>query len=86
MIYEKFEIQSIYFKFQLSCFYGSYFHFNIIFINPFKGQPHAWLVGRHQTKKSKTDVYFCMSQSAGFVGPYISRNCSESMNKNMFEK
>lgn len=81
-----FEIQCIYFKFQLSCFYGSYFHFNIIFINPFKGQPHAWLVGRHQTKKSKTDVYFCIIQSAGFVGPYISRNCSESMNKNMFEK
>lgn len=33
---------------------------------------HGLLEGIKQ-KKSKTDVYFCMSQSAGFVGPYISR-------------
>lgn len=46
---------------------------------------HGLLEGIKQ-KKSKTDVYFCMSQSAGFVGPYTSRNCSETMNKNMFEK
>lgn len=37
-------------------------------------------------KKKQNRCLFCMSQSAGFVGPYTSRNCSESMNKNMFEK
>lgn len=41
---------------------------------------HGLLEGIKQQKAKQ------MSQSSGFVGPYISRNCSESMNKNMFEK